>query len=563
MKLLLNYYCDINTLIFNRLSLCIFVILRHNYLRVCLKINVADRAKSGQDMQSKGNFINKHALKFIIKQALNMEKRIKVLYIFTIIAILAFLGMQVYWLYGRYEFSLNEYETNSYKTIVQLMSTLNQNRPDLPDEKGRVSTRRSTYNFNKDVDSVGRAKKTATVISYKYYAHELLGIKDKRPLTEEEKERVAKMVLEDAARMETKRVSYDASNAPSDGAIWSAFKNVDAELESPLKAETVDSTLSEEGMDVNVSLIVTDSMVWEPSMMRHATAFDPSIVVSVPYSELEKKSVVIECHLPVAKIFNDMQGSLIVVALLSLFLIICLLLQFNTILKLSRLDKMRNSFTTTMIHELKRPISTLKMCVSGIENDKMMANPEVKAELVAETRNALDNLSSYFSKLRDITFNNVEQIPLNITQFSLYELVESVELNTSIPGGKEVVFDNEVDASVSISADRVHLANILGNLFENAVKYSGEKVGISVSSSYDASDNLLQIKVSDNGNGIPATDLRHIFTRFYRGRASVSEVPGMGLGLTYVKLLTEAHGGHIEVQSREGQGTIFTIILPQ
>lgn len=492
-----------------------------------------------------------------------MEKRIKVLYIFTIIAILAFLGMQVYWLYGRYEFSLNEYETNSYKTIVQLMSTLNQNRPDLPDEKGRISTRRSTYNFNKDVDSVGRAKKTATVISYKYYAHELLGIKDRRLLTEEEKERVAKMVLEDAARVETKRVSYDASNAPSDGAIWSAFKNVDAELESPLKAETVDSTLSEEGMDVNVSLIVTDSMVWEPSMMRHATAFDPSIVVSVPYSELEKKSVVIECHLPVAKIFNDMQGSLIVVALLSLFLIICLLLQFNTILKLSRLDKMRNSFTTTMIHELKRPISTLKMCVSGIENDKMMANPEVKAELVAETRNALDNLSSYFSKLRDITFNNVEQIPLNITQFSLHELVESVVLNTSIPSGKEVVFNNEVDASVSVSADRVHLANILGNLFENAVKYSGEKVGISVSSSYDASDNLLRIKVSDNGNGIPATDLRHIFTRFYRGRASVSEVPGMGLGLTYVKLLTEAHGGHIEVQSREGQGTSFTIILPQ
>lgn len=492
-----------------------------------------------------------------------MEKRIKVLYIFTIIAILAFLGMQVYWLYGRYEFSLNEYETNSYKTIVQLMSTLNQNRPDLPDEKGRVSTRRSTYNFNTDVDSVGKAKKTATIISYKYYAHELLGIKDRRPLTEEEKERVAKMVVGDTALSETRRVSYDASNAPSDGAIWSAFKKVDAEFESPLKAETVDSILSEEGMDVNVSLVVTDSMVWEPSMMCHANVFDPSIVVSVPYSELEKKSAVIECHLPVAKIFNDMQGSLIVVALLSLFLIICLLLQFNTILKLSRLDKMRNSFTTTMIHELKRPISTLKMCVSGIENDKMMANPEVKAELVAETRNALDNLSSYFSKLRDITFNNVEQIPLNITQFSLRELVESVQLNTSIPGGKEVAFDNDVDASVSVSADRVHLANILGNLFENAVKYSGEKVNIKVSSYYDASDNLLQVRVSDTGNGISAADLRHVFTRFYRGRASVSEVPGMGLGLTYVKLLTEAHGGQIKVQSREGRGTSFTIILPQ
>lgn len=525
MKLLLNYYCRINTLIYNRSGKLNFVILHQNHLK--------------------------------------MEKRIKALYIITIIAILAFLGMQAYWLYGRYEFSLNEYETNAYKTMVQLMSELGQNRPETPDEKGRVSTRRSTYNFNKDVDSVGKVRKTATIISQKYFAHELLGIKENRPLTEEEQERVAKMFIENKDLEETNRESYDASNAPSDGAIWSALKNVDAEMASPLKAEYVDSIFSENGLDVNASLIVTDSMVWTPSMVHHATVFNPTTVVSVPYSELEKKSAVIEYRLPVAKIFEGMQGSLIVVALLSLFLIICLMLQFATILKLSRLDKMRNSFTTTMIHELKRPISTLKMCVSGIENDKMMAQPDVKAELVAETRNALDNLSSYFSKLRDITFNNVEQIPLNISQFGLRELVESTCRNTSVPSNKEVDFNNAVEESLSISADRVHLANILGNLFENAVKYSGDIVAISVSSSFDSSDNALHIKVCDTGKGISATDLRHIFTRFYRGRASASEVPGMGLGLTYVKLLVEAHGGRIDVQSREGQGTCFTIILPQ
>lgn len=106
-----------------------------------------------------------------------------------------------------------------------------------------------------------------------------------------------------------------------------------------------------------------------------------------------------------------MGWTLALAVVLSLFLIHCLLWQIKTIVKLTRLDKMRNSFITTMIHELKRPISTLKMCVSGIDNDKLMEDNQLRHELTGEIRMALDNLSAYFSKLRDITFNNVEQIP--------------------------------------------------------------------------------------------------------------------------------------------------------
>ena len=77
------------------------------------------------------------------------------------------------------------------------------------------------------------------------------------------------------------------------------------------------------------------------------------------------------------------------------------------------------------------------------------------------------------------------------------------------------------------------------------------------------SNETVEIRISDNGNGISSGDLRHIFDRFYRGKASAGEQPGMGLGLAYVKLLTEAHGGCITVSSSEGKGTCFTIKLPQ
>lgn len=394
-----------------------------------------------------------------------MEKRIKALYIITIIAILSFLGMQVYWLYGRYEFSLSEYEASAYKTIRQTVTELNQSRQEQPDSDGRTRTLQSKYSLNHSYDSVGS------------------------------------------------------------------------------------------------QVTVADSIMWEPTVLRHASVFDPTIKVSVPYSELERKSVVVTCHLPVARIFHEMLGSLIIVALLSMFLIVCLVLQFATILKFSRLDNMRNSFITTMIHELKRPISTLKMCVSGLDNERMMEDPSIKKEILSETRISLDNLSAYFSKLRDITFNNVEQIPLNIQTINLHDLFRAVADATLLPPEKTVVIRNDIDMTIEVSADRSHLYNILNNLVENAVKYSGRSVEITATAS--GIDGYVEIAVSDNGSGISAGDIRHIFKRFYRGKASAGEQPGMGLGLAYVRLLVDAHGGEITVKSVEGEGTCFTIRLPQ
>jgi len=287
----------------------------------------------------------------------------------------------------------------------------------------------------------------------------------------------------------------------------------------------------------------------------------PSFKVITPYSELERKAVVIECKIPSSEILRNMGWTLALAIVLSLFLILCLVWQIKTIVKLTRLDKMRNSFITTMIHELKRPISTLKMCVSGIDNDKLMEDDQLRHELTGEIRIALDNLSAYFSKLRDITFNNVEQIPLNVTSFNLAALVDSVIKSITLPSAKDVVFENTVPENFEISADRTHLMNILTNLIENAIKYSSDKVSITIKAA-GTSDGCWII-VEDNGNGIAADDINRIFNRFYRGKASASDIPGMGLGLAYVKLLTDAHGGKISVDSTVGVGSSFSIKLPQ
>jgi len=490
-----------------------------------------------------------------------MEKRIKTLYILSIAAILAFLGMQVYWLYNRYEYSLNEYEDISSDKISNAIVKYDKARlahSSLTKETTKIQT---SFNMNTAIDSAGNRRRRMTVTTKELNGRKLLGIAENRKLTPDEMARLEKLVLDSLDMAEAKIATVDASTAPSDGAAWNAMKNFENEIRSPFTVEGIDSILRRENLNAEISLVLQDSMTWAPVTLRHTSVFSPSFKVIIPYSELERKAVVIECKIPSSEVLLEMGWTLAMAIVLSLFLIMCLLWQIKTIAKLTRLDNMRNAFITTMIHELKRPISTLKMCVSGFDNDKLMEDVQLRRELTGETRIALDNLSAYFSKLRDITFNNVEQIPLNVTSFNLAGLVEGLLKSISLPSNKKVTFENNVPSGLEVSADRSHLMNILTNLIENAIKYSGNEVAVKIEA--DVTSECCHIAVEDNGIGISSTDSSKIFNRFYRGKASATDIPGMGLGLAYVKLLTETHGGEITVESKEGIGSTFKITLPQ
>lgn len=113
-----------------------------------------------------------------------------------------------------------------------------------------------------------------------------------------------------------------------------------------------------------------------------------------------------------------------------------------------------------------------------------------------------------------------------------------------------------------IACDRLHISQILGNLIENAIKYSSDTVDIKVGCRKGAG--MIVLEVADNGFGIPDDDKTKIFDKFYRGERAVrSSALGVGLGLAYVKLLTEAHDGTVSVESADNRGTVFTIKIPQ
>lgn len=498
-----------------------------------------------------------------------MEKRIKTLYIVTIIAILAFLGMQVYWLYERYEFALRDYERNLSERIVKCVDGYNRIREKSTDTRADSLKKKDnaldafsfpTFSLQQQYGDTVKTTRTARIYTYLFSAHELLGLKPGTPLTDEHKKKAAELAQQQMNEPVDSMV-FDASGARDENEAWSATNNVQTERKCPFRADGIDSVLSRDGIKADITLVRADSMVWGNKILNHKSVFTPEVSLTIPYSQLQGLTVRIVSRINPLDVLPGMWQTLVITLLVSCLLIVCLVLQFSTVLKLSHLDRMRNSFITTMIHELKRPISTLKMCVSGLDSERMVEDRETRKELLTETRTALDNLSAYFSKLRDITFNDVEQIPLNIQSVNMHDLFDTVAAAATRPTGKEVVVHNGIPSDIVVSADRSHLYNIFNNLVENAVKYSGDSVEVMASASADKGE--VELRISDNGDGIPPGDLKHIFRRFYRGRASAGEQPGMGLGLAYVKLLVDAHGGVITVESVEGKGTCFTIKLPQ
>lgn len=498
---------------------------------------------------------------------LHMENRIKTLYIITIIAIISFLGMQLYWLHGRYEFSLKDYERNLSGRIISCVDTYNDIRSSGDDctsdslrGKGYDLITLPTFSISQHYGDTVKTTRTAKIMTYLYSAYDLLGIEPGTPLTDEQRN-LAVELAQKQMNHAADSVVYDASGARDENEAWTATKNVQIERRNPFTVVGIDSVLNKAGIKAQITLARADSMVWMTNVAYHQSSVRPYVSLTIPYSQLEGQTVTITCAINPLDVLPGMWPTLLVSLLISALLIVCLILQFSTVLKLSRIDKMRNDFITTMIHELKRPLSTLKMCVSGLGNQHMVTDGDVRAELLSETRSALDNLSAYFSKLRDIAFNNVEQIPLTPQNINLHTMFDTVA--TAIPhsADKTVTVINEIDPAIEVSADRSHLHNILTNLVENAIKYSGSVVTISASTS--TANGFIELHISDTGNGIPPNDIRHIFKRFYRGKASAGVQPGMGLGLAYVKLLIDAHGGDIYVESTEGEGTIFTIRLPQ
>ena len=494
----------------------------------------------------------------------SMESRFKFIYGLTICAIIVYSIVQGYWLYSRYRMSLEEYKSELYSMIIACAEEELAIRKSLPHSPRFYGNRfRKTYEIKGD-DAVETWRYEVFALDTLHYIPK--GSDANAYLLDYIANLHDSVPTELPKGLEYFVFTCDSKDNKEMGTsqLVEALNRFTVDHQHPFQKERLDSILRSRGIAAqSITTTKADTMIWQPSMQADGSIWQPVMKVSYPYDIFEGQQVVVTTAISVSPVIRRMAYTLLMTVLLSLFLIFCLVYQILTIRKQRHIEAIRQEFLHTMIHELKRPISTLKMCVSFMGNERMMQDEESKQRILASSHNELDNLTSYFSKLRDITFSDSTKIPLVKSRFALRGLMEECISKQNIPSDKEVRMEIVAEDDLEIRADRMHLANIVCNLLENAIKYSHEAVTIRIDYQ-QRTDGLLQITVADNGIGIAKADQRYVFDKFFRSETAKDKaIPGIGLGLSYVKLLVEAHGGTITFESTEGQGTTFTIIIPQ
>jgi two-component system phosphate regulon sensor histidine kinase PhoR len=235
----------------------------------------------------------------------------------------------------------------------------------------------------------------------------------------------------------------------------------------------------------------------------------------------------------------------------------------NSLLNQKKLSNIKNDFINNMTHELKTPVSTIALALEVIKDKDINKSPEKTERYLNIITEENRRLGTQIEKVLQIAKLEKGDLNLHFEPIDINEVLDQVVKNQGVQmeqNGVKLNLDLQA-AETIVSADRVHLTNIIFNLMDNAIKYSKEQPEISIATSNTAT--ALSITISDNGIGIPKDQLSKIFEKFYRvPKGDLHDVKGFGLGLSYVKNMVEMHKGSITVNSKIEEGTEFSINLP-
>lgn len=229
-----------------------------------------------------------------------------------------------------------------------------------------------------------------------------------------------------------------------------------------------------------------------------------------------------------------------------------------------RVEAVRRDFVANVSHELKTPIGAIGVLAEAVEAAK--DDPDAVERFSGRLQRETKRLSELVSQI--INLSRLQSVDPNIAQepVSLVDVVEDAIGNCreSATNRRVQIIIGELQ-DVTIAGDKWELTDAVTNLVQNAINYSdsGARVAVSIVEKRDKGEDIVEVKVSDNGIGISKEDQERIFERFYRvdyGRSR--STGGTGLGLSIVRHIVKAHGGTITVWSNLGQGSTFTLRFP-
>ena len=294
-------------------------------------------------------------------------------------------------------------------------------------------------------------------------------------------------------------------------------------------------------------------------------AIQLSVKSAVFYTRTDQSQAIqIELTNPYSIFFEEL-GLLALASFLMLTItLLCIFKQVGIIRWQQNNAKMKKIMTYSMIHDIKTPLSTIRLGLGALDHEKIVNDPEKRTKYLQVISTETQHAYSLINRILTISKSQAGKLELKKVQVDLTSMLSKMEENFKVNRLKNVSFENHINCQYAF-ADEEYLKEIFYNLIDNSIKYSDGDVTIRIST--DKVDKGVSIRVRDNGIGISKADQKVIFDKYERASAAKRTfkkkgAPGFGLGLTYVFQVIDAHEGMIGVESELGRYTEFSIFLP-
>lgn len=254
------------------------------------------------------------------------------------------------------------------------------------------------------------------------------------------------------------------------------------------------------------------------------------------------------------------------IALAVLFTIIittAFFLTVHTMLRQKKLSEMKTDFINNMTHEFKTPLATISLAVDALRNEKVFQNKEKIRYFGSIIKEENRRMNTQVETILQAALLEKGELQLNLKLIHAHKIIQHVLDNFSLQlqEKKAVIHAQFIAVNDCIEADEVHITNLINNIIDNAIKYSKEQLTIHIST--QNLNKYLVICIEDDGIGMSKEVTKQIFKKFYRAHTgNIHNVKGFGLGMSYVKSITQAHKGNIRVESTLGKGSTFIIEIP-
>ena len=274
----------------------------------------------------------------------------------------------------------------------------------------------------------------------------------------------------------------------------------------------------------------------------------------------EKVYATVKISSPV--VFRTMAVILSVSIVIVLLIMTCIIYGIRIFINQHYLYQLRENFAHALTHDMKTPLATIHSVLIQLKNGVIDKKPDMKQKYCTIAIDQTLNLQAIVNQILTLVCIEKKQFALNKQTIDLPEMIQSLIDKFTVDSSKSIVFQTFYNLDNNrVYADPLYLNNVISNLIDNAIKYSGSSVEIKIECK--SIEKRVNIHVKDNGFGISSIDQLRIFNRFERGaEIKRKHISGFGIGLSYVQQVIEAHEGTVMLSSQEGIGSEFIITLP-